>query len=80
MGCVASVNPPAGRFPVQSESVGARTEVCFHYDTSRRVGGTVVRDDLEDPWRTIIQLDDGPLVLATECQYTPPHLCQQVSA
>jgi hypothetical protein len=72
MGIVKTINPLAGRFPRQSEQVGFRTDVSFHYDTSRRVGGTVVRDDVEDPWRTIIQLDDGPLVLATECQYTPP--------
>jgi len=72
MGCVENVNPPAGRFPRQSEHVGGRTEVCFHYDSARRVGGTIVRDDREAPWVTLIALDDGPTVLATECQYTPP--------
>jgi hypothetical protein len=43
--------------------------VCFQYDTSRTCNGTIVRDDLEDPWQMIIRLDDGRHVLATECQY-----------
>lgn len=72
MSVVATINPLRGRFPKQSDQLGYRTEVCFHYDSSHRVGGTIVRDDMEEPWRTIIQLDDGPLVLSTECQYTPP--------
>jgi hypothetical protein len=33
--------------------------------------GTIVRDDNEPPWRTIIRLDDGRVVLASECQYSP---------
>lgn len=72
MGIVETINPLAGRFPRQSGDIGARTRVVFHYDTSRTVGGTIVRDDREEPYRTIIQIDDGPLVLSTECQYTPP--------
>jgi hypothetical protein len=72
MGVVDSINPLRGRFPKQSEYVDARTVVVFHYDTTRRVGGTIVRDDAEAPFVTIIQIDDGPLVLGTECQYTPP--------
>lgn len=72
MGVVNTINPPRGRFPRQSDLVGARTQVCFHYESAVLIGGTIVRDDMEEPWRVIIQLDDGPLVLSTECQYTPP--------
>jgi hypothetical protein len=59
-------------YPRQSDKVGLRTKVCFKYDTTHKIGGYVVRDDLEDPYRTIIKLDDGRYVLTTECQYTPP--------
>jgi hypothetical protein len=57
------------RFPEQGKHAMQRVEVCFDYDLSRTAFGTVVRDDAADPWRTIIRLDDGRHVLATECQY-----------
>lgn len=72
MGCVENVNPPAGRFPKQGDWVNGRVEVCFHYDLSKKVTGTVVRDDREAPGVCLIALDDGPVVLATECQHTMP--------
>jgi hypothetical protein len=58
-------------FPTQGPHLGERVLACFHYDTSQSIEGTVVRDDYSDPWVTIIQLDDGRYVLATECQYRP---------
>jgi len=57
------------RFPAQGKWVGKRVSVCFHYNTHDQVEGTIVRDDSEDPHCTIIRLDDGRHVLATECQY-----------
>lgn len=60
------------RFPKQGPHLGRTVFVCFNYDTSQQIRGTVVRDDYEEPWRTIIQLDDGRFVLATECQYSVP--------
>ena len=70
MGAVHNIH--ADSFPRQSGNIGSRVQVCFHYDTSRTCNGTIVRSDAEDPWRTIIRLDDGRHVLATECQYTFP--------
>ena len=58
-------------FPRQGRYLGKRVAVCFHYDTTRTVLGTIVRDDAEAPWRLIISLDSGRVVLAEECQYTP---------
>jgi hypothetical protein len=69
MGCIAEVGRTS--FPKQGNFLGKRTEVCFHFDTSDTVYGTIVRDDHENPWVTIIRLDDGRFVLATECQYAP---------
>jgi len=63
-------NVTARAFPQQSPNVGRRVEVCFHYDTSAIVGGVIVRDDQEDPFETIIRLDDGRYVRSVECQYT----------
>lgn len=57
------------RFPKQSDRLHSRVSVCFKYDTTREIGATVVRDDLDEPGRTIFRLDDGRYVLATECQY-----------
>ena len=51
-------------------AVGARVKVCFHYDTSKYCMGTLVRSDLEEPFETIIRLDDGRYLRAVECQYS----------
>lgn len=58
-------------FPKQGESLGKRVSVCFNYDTSRLLYGTIVRDDLGPPFKGIIKLDDGRFILHTECQFTP---------
>jgi hypothetical protein len=68
MGCVENIS--AYNFPKQSEYVNRRVKVCFHYDTTNMFGGRIVRDDREDPGETIIQMDDGRIVRAVECQYS----------
>lgn len=69
MGVVANVG--IDQMPKQGPWLGKRTMVCFRYDTSRTLMGTIVRDDYESPWVTVISLDDGRVVLATECQHSP---------
>lgn len=32
--------------------------------------GTVIRDDREEPYETLIQLDDGRTMRGVECQYS----------
>lgn len=56
-------------FPKQGSWLGRRCKVCFNYDTSNTAFGTIRREDVEEPGRMIIELDDGRLVLSTECQY-----------
>lgn len=74
MGKVAAIG--FDRFPNQGEYKGRRVRVCFNYDSSREIMGTVIRDDAEEPGRLIIQLDDGRVVLSTECMYSPlPAAC-----
>lgn len=68
MGCVSTITWTD--FPKQSEYVNRRVCVCFHYDTSRTIMGTIVRDDREEPCETIIVLDDGRILRGTECQYS----------
>lgn len=58
-------------WPKQGALLHRRARVCFHYDGSREVTGTIVRSDAEAPYRTIIALDDGRVVLASECMYSP---------
>lgn len=70
MGVIAGISH--NQFPRQSGYIGGRTRVCFNYDTSNVVDGTIVRDDCQAPGETIIKLDDGRYVRATECQYTLP--------
>jgi len=60
------------KFPKQYESINKDVIVCFYYDTTKTINGIIVRDDSEPPYRTIIKLEDGRYVLATECQYTLP--------
>ena len=68
MGCVKTITAYA--FPKQSEYVNRRCNVCFHYDTSVQIPGTVIRDDREEPYETLIKLDDGRIVRGVECQYS----------
>jgi hypothetical protein len=70
MGCHDNITYE--RFPKQGDWLGKRVDVCFHYDSSRTIGGTIVREDEEAPWLCIIRLDDGRHVLTTECQHTMP--------
>lgn len=58
-------------FPKQGTWLGRRCRVCFKYDLSHMILGTIVREDEEEPGIGIIRLDDGRHVLFTECQYSP---------
>ena len=58
-------------FPKQGAFLHKRVKVCFNYDSSRLLSGTIVRDDHEEPGRCIIALDDGRYVLTTECMWSP---------
>ena len=68
MGVISTIS--FSEFPKQGMCKGKRVTVCFNYDTRNLIGGICVRDDAEEPYRTIFQLDDGRFVLATECQFT----------
>lgn len=57
-------------YPQQSDRLHSRVEVCFHYDVTRTIKGTIVRDDREDPCETIIRTDDGRYLRSVECQYS----------
>lgn len=59
------------KFPKQGAYLNARVEVCFHYDSSKTLMGTMIRDDAEEPGIAIINLDDGRTVLTTECMWSP---------
>lgn len=74
MGCVNTIT--FEKFPKQADEnyeypkVGKRVEVCYHYDISKCHYGVIVRDDREEPFETIIQLDNGRYLRAVECQYS----------
>lgn len=70
MGIVKNVS--YNEFPKQGKQLHKRTSVCFNYDTSNQIGGTIIRDDREEPFITLIRLDDGRYVSSSECQYTIP--------
>ena len=67
MGSINTIT--ANQFPRQRDDLHKKVRVCFNYDTSQMVMGTIIRDDMEHPFRTIIELDDGRVVLSVECQY-----------
>ena len=76
MGCVDTIT--YNKFPKQKDKnykypqfkIGSRVKVCYHYDTSKYHYGTIVRDDLEEPFETIIKLDNGRYLRSTECQFS----------
>ena len=68
MGCVSTITLYA--FPKQSEFVNRRCKVIFHYDTEKWIMGTIIRDDREEPFETLIRLDDGRIIRGCECQYS----------
>ena len=70
MGCVKRIT--ADKFPKQGPWLGKRCDVCFHYNAKQTIGGVFVRDDREEPYVSIIRLDDGRHVLTTECQHDIP--------
>ena len=65
------VNVGYETFPTQSSWLGKKCRVHFKYNVEKMIEGTIVRDDIEQPFKTIIKLDDGRFILATECQYSP---------
>lgn len=58
-------------YPEQGSLLHKRVSVCFNYDTENRHEGTCIRDDMTEPFRTIFQLDNGRVIDATECMYSP---------
>ena len=68
MGCVRGIG--IEQFPEQRELIGAQVKVCFNYDTTRTIGGKIVRYDMNPPFEVIIALEDGRYVRAVECQYS----------
>ena len=83
MGCIDTITYE--KFPKQKDEnykypnfkVGSRVKVCYHYDTSKYHYGTIVRDDLEEPFETIIKLDNGRYLRAVECQFS--YIYEEVS-
>lgn len=74
MGCINTIT--YDKFPKQKDnnykypSIGKRVEVCYHYDTTKKHTGTIVRDDIEEPFETIIKLDNGRYLRGVECQFS----------
>jgi hypothetical protein len=58
------------RFPKQGIYLNAEVDVCFNYQSHLSIPGVIVRDDMEEPYRTIIKLADGRFIEAVECQYS----------
>jgi hypothetical protein len=56
-------------YPKQGAYLNQKVLVCFDYNTNETILGHIVRDDKEEPGRTIIALADGRFVLSTECQW-----------
>lgn len=68
MGVVANISHNV--FPRQGDGLGKRVKLCFNYDTSNVLEATCIRDDRDDPFRTVFQADDGRVFLSVECQYS----------
>ena len=67
---MAMKNVAHNHWPAQSNDLFTRVRVAFRSDPTQEYDGLVIRDDMEPPHRTIIQLDDGRVVLGSECVLT----------
>ena len=67
MGCHHNIDHD--KYPKQGTYLNKNVLVTFHYDTEREQKGKILRDDDDDPYRIIILLDDGRVVLGSECQW-----------
>jgi len=56
-------------FPEQGAWLNRKVKVCFNYDTSKTILGTIIREDVSGAGLMIINLDNGRTVMSTECQY-----------
>jgi len=68
MGNTPHITPD--RYPAQGVFLHRIVDVCFNRDASSAVRGKIIRDDTEEPGELIIQLDNGWVVRAHECQYS----------
>lgn len=66
MGCCEFID--YDKWPEQ-EDIGTMVRVCFNYDLTRSMTGKIVRNDMSEPYLTIIRLENGRFVLGTECQF-----------
>jgi regulation of enolase protein 1 (concanavalin A-like superfamily) len=57
------------KYPKQGD-LRQKVKVAFNYDRSVITTGTIVRNDIEEPYRVIIELIDGRYILDSECQYS----------
>ncbi len=55
---------------MKNQDAGRRVLVVIGHDVANAIKGRIVCSDSESPVDTMIRLDDGRLVDATECQYT----------
>ena len=74
MGCIKNI--AFDKFPKQKKEdglfyIGQRVKVIYHYDTTKFHFGTIVRNDIEEPFETIIKLDNGRYLRDVECQLQP---------
>ena len=59
------------QWPKQGDQLGRTVDICFNYDGAHTLRGRVVRDDREEPGETMFELEDGRIVRAVECMWSP---------
>ena len=58
------------QYPKQGSWLNKSAEVCFWYDMDNTVDAVCVRDDMEQPFRSVFRLKNGRYVLGVECQHS----------
>jgi len=58
-------------YPIQGSNLGKRVSICYNYNSALRHEGVCIRDDMGEPFRTIFQLDNGRVLDAVECMWSP---------
>lgn len=62
------------KFPQQGKNLGKLVRIIFNHHSDKALNGICIRDDLESPMDTIFMLEDGRVINASECQWSPSQL------
>lgn len=53
----------------QGNFINRKCNIFFNYNIKNFISGKIIRDDIEEPFKTLIKLNDGTIIDSKECLY-----------